>query len=155
MNKLKVKVAKIENLLKRAEKATEKFKKLYKIGCFDGCGKCCLYNNIEASSLEFLPLAEYVWENGGAVELLEKLQNIGAEEHCLFYVHDESNPKKGFCSVYQKRGLICRLYGFSLRKNKKGELDILTCKEIKEKYNIHVVPLRVTLGARHTEKGWI
>lgn len=139
MNKLKIKVLKIEKLLQNAEKITEKFKDKFKLDCLQGCGKCCLYNNIDASSLEFLPLAESVWENSGAVELLEKLQNIGDDEHCVFYIHDENNPNKGFCSVYKKRGLICRLYGFSLRRNKQKKLEILTCKGIKDKYNPKIV----------------
>ncbi len=135
MNKIKTKITKIEQLLKNVEKATEKFKKTYGLECLAGCGKCCLHNKIEASSLEFLPLAEHIWENGGANEILEKLENVEMDNKCIFYIHEKENPQKGFCSVYKQRGLICRLYGFSLRQNKQGGLEVLTCKELKEKYD--------------------
>ncbi|MDD4526683.1 MAG: YkgJ family cysteine cluster protein [Candidatus Margulisbacteria bacterium] len=136
MNQFRKKLTKIKNLLNNAEKASLKFKKTYKLDCFAGCGKCCSNDSVEASSLEFLPLAEDIWKNGGALELLEKLKDIDSLSPCVFYVHDGIDSTKGFCSAYKMRGLICRLFGFSLRKNKAGGQDVLTCKAIKEKYNL-------------------
>ncbi len=136
MREFEVKVEKIKELLSSAEHATTKFQKVYKIGCFSGCGKCCSTESIEASSLEFLPLAEYLWKKGEAAELLEKLKDADSLENCIFYIPNCNDKTKGFCAAYEHRGLICRLFGFSLRQNKNGMNEVITCKEIKEKYSL-------------------
>jgi len=96
--------------------------------CLNGCGKCCLKPDIEAAPLEFLPLAMSLHREGLAEAWLEKLQN--QEPICKVYDEGQSGPGK--CSRYNDRGMICRLFGYSARKNKYGQKEILTCTIIKE-----------------------
>lgn len=48
---------------------------------------------------------------------------------CVFYT--KSNEDWG-CSIYEFRPAICRLFGFSLKRNKKNNLIFSPCKELKE-----------------------
>lgn len=48
---------------------------------------------------------------------------------CVFYT--KSDEDWG-CSIYEFRPAICRLFGFSLKRNKKNNLIFSPCKELKE-----------------------
>jgi Fe-S-cluster containining protein len=99
------------------------------LGCKSGCGKCCFKSDIEATILEFLPFAQYLYENDQAFEWLEKIKSTDTTI-CLIL-----NPVQlgvGLCSEYPYRGLICRLFGFSARVNKYGKKELVTCQIIKE-----------------------
>ena len=73
------------------------------------CSKCCLYDDINATPLEFLPLAFHLYKSGLLEEVIEKINNKN-DSRCIFSVFE--NDKWG-CSVYPSRGLICRLFGFA------------------------------------------
>jgi Fe-S-cluster containining protein len=97
--------------------------------CKTGCGKCCNKANIEATVVEFLPFAHYLYQQNQAFEWLEKLR-----EHerglCLLFKPTQI-PGAGYCSEYLYRGLICRLFGFSARTNKYSKREFVTCQTIK------------------------
>jgi uncharacterized protein len=103
-----------------------------KLSCFEGCGRCCNYPKINASVLEFLPLAFDIYKKGKAEEILDSLylEEI-AEGTCILYKPTSEDKSSGYCTDYKNRGLICRLFGNSARKNKTGEKVLLTCTKIK------------------------
>jgi Fe-S-cluster containining protein len=97
--------------------------------CLSGCGECCKKPDIEATPLEFLPLALKLYDDGKAESFLEELQNNTSSTCHVFrpYVTNFG----GLCNEYPYRGLICRLFGFTARRDKEGKPEIVTCKLIK------------------------
>lgn len=102
------------------------------IGCISGCGFCCSNPKVSASVLEFLPLAFDLYEKGKAEKALEILESKNGQDYCIIYKATSSDAAMGFCSDYQNRGMICRLFGSSTRKNREDKKEIITCKKIKE-----------------------
>lgn len=96
--------------------------------CKFGCGKCCFKPDIEASVLEFLPFALYLYQNKQAEQWLERLKTK-TDPVCL--ILNPTQAGAGLCSEYIHRGLICRLFGYSARTNKYGEKEMVTCQIIK------------------------
>lgn len=94
-----------------------------------GCGKCCTKPNIDATILEFLPLAMHYYLEGTAEHKLQELEEGGAICHTFKVISEETG--RGYCGLYGQRGLICRLFGASVAM-KKGVHHIYTCKLIKE-----------------------
>lgn len=126
------KVRLVEELFSRLEIEITTFKSETKLDCLTGCGKCCSKPDIDASPLEFLPWAFYIFLNGKAEETLAEL-NDSTITSCHIYrplaLLEEYN---GSCSNYRYRGLICRLFGYAASRDKYGELRLATCKIIKE-----------------------
>jgi Fe-S-cluster containining protein len=126
------KVKEVNQLYAQLDIDINSFRKQSGIYCFSGCGKCCTKSDIEASPLEFLPLAFDWFKQGRAEEMLKSLQN-DSSLNCILYkpisILDQSS---GSCGHYQFRGLICRLFGYAAGKDKYGELRLITCKLIKE-----------------------
>lgn len=98
--------------------------------CFSGCGFCCSNPKVNASVIEFLPLAFKLFEEGKAEVVLERLETSD-DDSCVLYKKTSEDGHAGFCSDYQNRGLICRLFGTSSRKNKYSENELLVCNKIK------------------------
>ncbi len=97
--------------------------------CLLGCGRCCTYPNIEATPLEFLPLAYDLFVQGEA----EKWLSLSSREQltCINF-RPSGHDGQGTCGNYAHRGLICRLFGYSLRRDKYGALQLAACKTMKE-----------------------
>lgn len=131
------KVQLVEHLFDQLEKESHQFQKKSGISCVAGCGKCCTYSDIEASPLEFLPWAFYLFLNGEAEKTLKTLHTTDSSI-CMIY-KPLLLSHQGTCSNYKYRGLICRLFGFAANADKYGNLRLATCKIIKEgqtkKYN--------------------
>ena len=124
------KVRSVEVIFKDLEQQIESFKKDTQLHCVAGCGFCCKKPDIEATVIEFLPLAFHYFMNNQAQE---KLAQLKANPTPVCILFQEGHQKDaGFCTMYPHRGLICRLFGFSARKNKYGEPEFSTCKKIKE-----------------------
>ncbi|WP_373523276.1 YkgJ family cysteine cluster protein [Aquiflexum sp.] len=102
-----------------------------KLTCISGCGFCCSNPKVSASVLEFLPLAFDLYDKGKAEKALEMLDKTSEEDACIIYKSLSEDGHSGFCSDYNNRGMICRLFGSSARKNKEGQKEIITCKKIK------------------------
>ncbi|MCL6258898.1 YkgJ family cysteine cluster protein [Aquiflexum sp. TKW24L] len=102
------------------------------LGCLSGCGFCCSNPKVSASVLEFLPLAFDLYEKGKAEKALELLESKNGQDYCIIYKVTSADASMGFCSDYQNRGMICRLFGSSARKNRDSQKEIITCKKIKE-----------------------
>ncbi|MFT6865345.1 MAG: Fe-S-cluster containining protein [Cyclobacteriaceae bacterium] len=126
------KVKLVERLFGRLDQEIAGFRAETGLFCVAGCGHCCTKPDIDASPLEFLPYALYLFMNGKAHDTLVQLkkENSGI---CMIYSPLSLEEKsKGSCSEYPYRGLICRLFGFGASRDKFGQLRLATCKIIKE-----------------------
>ncbi len=126
------KVKQVNTLYAQLDSDINSFRKQSGIYCFSGCGKCCTKSDIEASPLEFLPLAFDWFKQGKAEEMLSLVQNETSLTCILYKPISTVDQAKGSCGHYPFRGLICRLFGYGAGRDKYGELRLITCKLIKE-----------------------
>ncbi len=125
---LQEKIKAVENAFNDLDKEIASFQSWSSLACKAGCGKCCFKADIEATTLEFLPFAQFLYENSRAYEWLAK---IDSSDQTLCTILDPMQGGVGLCSQYRHRGLICRLFGFSARTNKYGKKELVTCQVIK------------------------
>jgi Fe-S-cluster containining protein len=126
---LEEKVRAVESVLANLDAEIMSFQAWSGLHCKWGCGKCCFKADIEASVLEFLPFAHYLYKNNHAFEWLEKIKTKDNTELCV--ILNPLSDGAGMCSEYPYRGLICRLFGYSARTNKYGTKELVTCQIIK------------------------
>lgn len=112
------------------------------------CGKCCYKTDINATALEFLPLAYHLFRNGEASKWLEELNNDHSTTLCPALATVLSPNAKGSCSEYAHRGLICRLFGFSAMLHKNDKPVLVTCRPIKEGFPDAVVNAETYIATR-------
>jgi Fe-S-cluster containining protein len=129
---IELKVQLVEKLFDRLENEITNFKSETNIHCLTGCGQCCSKPDINASPLEFLPWAFYLFLNGKAEAVLEELNTKTATFCHLYQSLSTTDNKNGRCTDYKYRGLICRLFGYAASRDKYGKLRLATCKIIKE-----------------------
>lgn len=122
------KVQAVEAVFQQLDESISSFQSWSNLGCKLGCGKCCFKPDIEATALEFLPFAHYLYLHDKAFEWLEKIKTSDAE---ICHILNPSQAGTGLCSEYAYRGLICRLFGYSARTNKYGTRELVTCQIIK------------------------
>lgn len=127
MNLIK-KINGVKKVLSQADRHVARFQVHANIHCLFKCGTCCTKNDIQTTILEFLPAAHELFLKDEYQVILDKLENQ-TDTSCIFY-----NPflEIGFCSGYTYRGLICRLFGFSVNTAKNGIPFLTTCKYIKQ-----------------------
>jgi len=130
MKTLPQKVNAVKQVYSRLDKDIEDLQKSSGLHCLAGCGECCKKPDIEATPLEFLPLALQLFDEGRAEKALEEIQN-STDTLCYVFRPHVTNFG-GLCNEYPNRGLICRLFGFTARRNKEGNSELVTCKLIKE-----------------------
>lgn len=126
------KIRKVERVFKQLDKETEKFSKQSGLRCLTNCNLCCLKKGLEANVLEFLPLAWYLVKNNlheAALDLLET-----NPEHCINLASTQVQGVTAGCSVYDHRGLICRLFGSSGVRDKNSRLAVYTCTHMKGEF---------------------
>ena len=129
MKTLPQKVNEVKKVYRRLDKEIATFQQSTGLACLSGCGECCKKPDIEATPLEFLPLALEYYDEGIAEKMLEQLESSN-DSLCHIFRPFVTNFG-GLCSRYPNRGLICRLFGYSARKNKEGKPELVTCKLIK------------------------
>ncbi|XOV93922.1 MAG: YkgJ family cysteine cluster protein [Bacteroidota bacterium] len=125
------KVKAVEKVFSRLEVETNALKEHTGMHCLPGCGRCCMKPDIEASPLEFLPLAYSWFEEGKAYEKLEELDS-NPMNICLVFKPVYLSDRNGSCGDYEHRGLICRLFGYATSRDKNGERRLVTCNLIKQ-----------------------
>lgn len=125
---LSQKVQAIEEVFLLLDQDISEFQGWSGLTCKVGCGKCCTKADVEATVLEFLPFAHYVYHKNQAAEWLIKLKEH-RDDICLFF--NPTHTGGGMCSQYAYRGLICRLFGFSARTNKYSSREFVTCQTMK------------------------
>lgn len=101
------------------------------LGCVSGCGFCCANPQVPASPQEFLPLAFDLYEKGLAESTLIALEEHSEQKNCIVYRSQSEDGSKGFCGNYSKRGMICRLFGASARRDRLGKKELIICKILK------------------------
>jgi len=125
---LEEKVQAVMSLFEKLDDDIRHFQNQSSLHCRWGCGKCCFKPDIEATILEFLPLAVHLYRTGKAEEWYDELSESSAS---ICKVLNPTQAGAGLCSQYLHRGLICRLFGYSSRTNKYGEAELVTCQIIK------------------------
>ncbi|MDF4202639.1 YkgJ family cysteine cluster protein [Maribacter sp. SA7] len=126
------KVQAVDRIFSQLDKELGSFQQSTGLSCVANCGLCCLKPDINATALEFLPLAYHLLKNGETERWLEKLKNNKDNKICPVLNEIITPDSKGFCSEYAHRGLICRLFGFSAMLHKNNKPKLVTCKPIKE-----------------------
>lgn len=122
------KVKEVEAVFQKLDEEIARFQNETGMHCKFGCGKCCFKSDIEATPLEFLPFALYLYKEGRAEEWYDKL---AASEEKICHILNPTQAGAGLCTEYTHRGLICRLFGYSARTNKYGKKELVTCQIIK------------------------
>ena len=100
--------------------------------CIHLCSSCCRRTDIEASPIEFIPLAVSLYESGKVDEFMVMLDRSDETGYCVLFSSDAWKEGKWACMNYEKRGLICRLFGYGYRLNRDEEPELVTCKIMKE-----------------------
>lgn len=126
--RLELLAAEVQEVFDQLDASITEFKQATTLHCKAGCWKCCHKADIEATPLEFLPLAMHLYKQGLAEEWLLRLES-DSSPYCT--VLSPGSLASGKCSEYPHRGLICRLFGYSARKNKHGRKELVTCTIIK------------------------
>lgn len=130
MKTLTEKIRAVKKVYERLDKDIAALQQQSGLHCLSGCGECCKKPDIEATPIEFLPLALKIFDEGNAEIVYEELSNRTDTLCYVFRPHITNFG--GLCNEYPDRGLICRLFGFTARKNKEGQSELVTCKLIKE-----------------------
>ncbi|CAN5269785.1 YkgJ family cysteine cluster protein [soil metagenome] len=125
------KVVEVERVFAELDEEISRFKVETGLGCIKGCGECCKKPDIEATVLEFLPMAYHLCQINREIEVLEALEKRDHLPTCTFFSTIISGHEIGLCNNYLHRGLICRLFGFSASKDKEGRPVLATCRIIK------------------------
>lgn len=104
------------------------------LSCIEKCGACCNKPEIEVSPLEMLPYALHLFDTGQAEDVYHDLEYYNGFA-CKQYQRTSLDGKEGFCSIYEYRPGICRMFGAAGYTTKHGEATLSVCKPIK-----HAVP---------------
>jgi len=126
---LTAKINSVKRLYSRLDNHIAIYREKSGLACIPGCGNCCMKTDINATILEFLPAAMHMFQSGVYEDIILDLLDKRRNSLCVFFDPDE---KTGNCSCYNYRGLICRLFGFSVRINKNGDKNLVTCTDIKK-----------------------
>jgi len=118
----------VEKLFKALEKDIAKLKLKTGIHCMDNCIKCCVTPKIQATALEFYPLAQHLIKEGKAESILESIVQINNPAICPILNHLSYEDSKAGCRYYEYRGLICRLFAYNYTTDKYGKRRIAACK---------------------------
>lgn len=104
---------------------TAQFRTISGLVCPHGCGSCCLSDKVEATVLEFLPLAISLMGTETGERLRARLAEPGVSAHCVLY---DPAGKEGHCSAYAFRGVVCRLFGFAGNHDRTGQPQLAACR---------------------------
>ncbi len=121
----------VEDLFKTLEKDIEELKEQTGIHCEKNCVKCCTSAHIMATTIEFYPLAYYLYKNHLSDSILSKINKIHNPTVCPVINRFSNKGSKQGCSFYQYRGLICRLFAYSYHTDKHNNRLISPCHNIK------------------------
>lgn len=138
------KVKEVKKIYRILDAEVLQFKKENCLKCLRFCSYCCEKADIGATVLEFLPLAHHLYNEHLCEEYLAKLKETetlpGYKHTCtlLTFPDKKINAEKinaGRCLTYKWRPLLCRLFGFAAVLDKNSRPELVTCANIKQKYN--------------------
>lgn len=124
-------IEQVRQLFTEYDGRLDAFKASTQLACVAGCGHCCNNPRVEATVIEFLPLAQQLCARRESLDWLDRITEGGLDGVCAFYMPTSPDGENGFCSIYPWRGLICRLFGYSARLNKHGLREFIACKVLK------------------------
>lgn len=111
----------VRAVLSELDEALAIFSSKVDTSCPPGCILCCQNPNVQATILEFIPLAYHLMNEGRAEAVLDQLVKQESDHSgCVF-------ASETGCSVYADRGLICRLFSASVRLDRQGRLEYVAC----------------------------
>lgn len=116
----------VERLFVQVDKAISRFVSQTNLHCPSGCATCCHGQKVSAAPLEFLPYAFSLYKLGLLEDQYWELKTSSIEG-C--FIVDRVN---GRCAHYDKRGLICRLFGNAAMINREGSKSFSACHILKE-----------------------
>jgi uncharacterized protein len=125
-------VSAVEKVFKELDEHIEAATSKTGMKCVNLCNACCMNTNIEASPIEFIPLAAWLYESKIVDEFLIRLDKSDETGYCVLFSPEAWKVGEWACLNYEKRGLICRLFGFGYRLNREGISEMVTCKVMKE-----------------------
>jgi Fe-S-cluster containining protein len=102
--------------------------------CLPGCGACCDTEEVEATVVEVIPLCWQILLNREEERYLSAIvqqEEVGTQR-CVIFNSAPSPEHSGYCSLYEFRPLLCRLFGFAARRDKRGGPEFVSCKWLKE-----------------------
>lgn len=140
----------VRALLEQAEAESAALRARTALACPPGCGACCLSPEVETTVAELLPMALELVRSGRAAALLETLaaETPDAPKRCVLYAPDPDDPRRGRCQAYAERPLICRLFGFTARRDRLGRPRLAACATMRS-----VAPENVAAAERAIEAG--
>jgi len=126
---LTAKIRAVARIFNEADRQVATFRESSGLDCVKGCHMCCLNPNIHTTVMEFLPLASHLVDSGRHEDILTRIESRN-ERTCVIF-----NPFNGpgSCSMYEQRGLICRLFGFTARTTREGAPQLVTCEPIRQR----------------------
>lgn len=133
MKRLRRVSAQVSALYSEMGETFASFQRELSLTCPSGCGGCCLAPTIEASPLEMLPMALDLFDRGLAESTLTAI-NEAPSLQCLQYKKTNFDGTKGFCTQYQTRPTLCRIFGVAARLNKARERELSICKVLKSEH---------------------
>lgn len=125
------KVRAVEKLFKVLNNDVQQLYNATGIKCAENCIQCCTTPRIEATALEFYPLAYHLYKTRQAETMLAKIEQINAPSVCPALNNLTLEGTRPGCMFYDNRGLVCRLFGYSYSTDKYGKRRLNTCKTIK------------------------
>ncbi len=129
-------IPEIVSVYREIDTETDRFRQIFGLSCPDLCGSCCESRQVEATVLEVLPLAGEMFVRKETDVWIPILQAKAREEAtpCVLYRPEAGNTGRGRCGFYGFRPLVCRLFGFASRRNKKGVLEPCLCGRVKDRW---------------------
>jgi len=122
----------VDKVFKELDEHIEQMTSKTGMQCRHLCNECCRKTDIEASPIEFIPLAASLYKSGKVDEFLTRLDKSDETGYCVLFSSEAWKEGNWACQQYDKRGLICRLFGYGYRLNREGIPELVTCKTLKE-----------------------
>ena len=123
-------IARILDVFSQIDQQVAAFQLRTGLRCPTGCGICCCSTEVYTSRVEMLPAAKELLLQGEPQFWLERIQARDTSGLCAFF-HQQKLEKAGHCGLYAYRPSVCRLFGFSTVRDRKGNCVLSTCKELK------------------------
>ncbi len=134
------KASEVLKLYDVVDKAVEDIQMETGLRCLPSCRECCKTSgdSIQVTITEFLPLSLRLWNEGRAQPLLRRLEDVSDSDCCILFESSIEIGKRGGCTEYAFRPLLCRLFGFSGIIDKLGRVAPVICKYVKRDYPLCV-----------------
>ena len=135
MNRLALIADAVMAIYRDIDQAVAAFQKESGLACPQFCGHCCDSQKVEATPIECLPLALALSEAGEGEATLVAIEAMPpGEKRCLFYDPRHQERTSWGCSRYDRRPLICRMFGFAGHTDRLGQPRLACCQVMKEAF---------------------